>query len=51
MSDTYRRYRAIRTALLQGLGPLKGHPMRRLNTLVALVVSSSFCKLDGLVFP
>lgn len=37
MSDTYRRYRAIRAALMPCFGPLKGHPMRRLNTLVALI--------------
>jgi len=37
MSDTYRRYRAIRTALVQCLGPLRGHKMRHLNTLVALI--------------
>ena len=37
MSDTYRRYRAIRTALLQCFGPLKGHQMRHLNTLVAFI--------------
>ena len=33
MSDTYRRYRAIRTALMQCFRSLKGH----LNTLVALI--------------
>ncbi len=37
MSDTYRRYRAIRTALLQCFGTLKEHQMRPLNTLVALI--------------
>ena len=37
MSDTYRRYRAIKTALMQCFGPMKGHQMRHLNTLVALI--------------
>ncbi len=37
MSDVYRQYRAIRNSLLQGLGPMKGHSMRHLNTLAALI--------------
>ncbi len=37
MSDAYRRYRAIKAALMQCFGPLKGHRMRHLNTLVALI--------------
>ena len=37
MSDTYRRYRAIRSALMQCFGPLTGHRLRHLNTLVAMI--------------
>ena len=37
MSDTYRRYRAIKAALMQCFGALSGHRMRHLNTLAALI--------------
>ena len=37
MSDAHRRYRSIKRALWQCFGPLKGHQMRHLNTLVALI--------------
>ena len=43
MSDTYRRYRAIKQNLMQFYQPrLSGHQERHLNTLVALI-----CGLAG----
>src|SRR5215210_7802266 len=43
MSDTYRRYRAIKQGLLQFYQPRPtGHQERHLNTLVALI-----CGLSG----
>ncbi len=42
MSDTYRRYAAIKRALMQCFPPLTGHRERHLNTLVALI-----CGLAG----
>ncbi|CAA9330372.1 MAG: Transposase [uncultured Chloroflexia bacterium] len=42
MSDTYRRYRAIKRALLQFFPPLTGHRERHFNTLVAMI-----CGLTG----
>ncbi len=42
MSDTYRRYRAIKRALMQFFPPLTGHRERHLNTLVAMI-----CGLAG----
>ncbi|CAA9385643.1 MAG: transposase, IS4 family protein [uncultured Chloroflexia bacterium] len=42
MSDTYRRYRAIKHGLLQFFPHLTGHRERHLNTLVALI-----CGLAG----
>ena len=42
MSDTYRRYAAIKRALMQFFPPLTGHRERHLNTLVAMI-----CGLAG----
>ena len=42
MSDTYRRYAAIKRALMQFFPPLTGHRERHVNTLVALI-----CGLAG----
>ena len=42
MSDTYRRYAAIKQGLMQFFPPLTGHGERHLNTLVALI-----CGLAG----
>ena len=42
MSDTYRRYAAIKQGLLQFFPPLTGHRERHLNTLVAMI-----CGLAG----
>ncbi len=42
MSDTYRRYRAIKRSLMQFFPPLTGHREGHLNTLVALI-----CGLAG----
>ena len=43
MSDTYRRYRAIKQALMQFYpSPVSGHRERHFNTLVALI-----CGLTG----
>src|SRR4028119_1105726 len=37
MSDTYRRYGAIKQALMQYFPPLSGHRERHFNTLAALI--------------
>ncbi len=37
MSDTYRRYRAIKHSLMQFFPPLTGHRERHFNTLAALI--------------
>ena len=42
MSDTYRRYRAIKQSLMQFFAPLTGHRERHFTTLVALI-----CGLAG----
>jgi hypothetical protein len=42
MRDTYRRYAAIKRALMQFFPPLTGHRERHLNTLVAMI-----CGLAG----
>ena len=42
MSDTYRRYAAIKRALMQFFPPLTGHRERHLNTLAAMI-----CGLAG----
>ncbi len=37
MSDTYRRYGAIKRALEQCFPPLTGHRAQHFNTLIALI--------------